>query len=107
MLKKVNLNVEVAQNGKIAVEKFTAHAADKYYAAIMMDIQMPELNGYEATEAIRRLNTTWAKQIPIIAITANAFHEDVAVAASVGMNEHISKPINKNRLYEVLGKYLA
>jgi signal transduction histidine kinase len=107
LLKKVNLNVEVAQNGKIAVEKFTAHAADKYYAAIMMDIQMPELNGYEATEAIRRLNTTWAKQIPIIAITANAFHEDVAVAASVGMNEHISKPINKNRLYEVLGKYLA
>ncbi len=107
LLKKVNLQVELASNGKIAVDKFKAHATDKYYGAIMMDIQMPELDGYGATKAIRSINTPWAKKIPIVAITANAFSEDIAMAISVGMNNHVSKPIDKKHLYKVLAKHLS
>ena len=106
LLGKVNLRVDLAKNGRIALDKFRAHPSKDYYAVIMMDIQMPEMDGYEATKAIRSFASEWAKDIPIIAITANAFSEDVAMAASVGMNDHVSKPIDKNMMYKVLSRYI-
>ena len=73
---------------------------------IFMDIQMPLLNGYEATTTIRSLDRKDVKEIPIIAMTANAFLEDVNQAKRVGMNEHISKPIDMKQLENIMRKYL-
>ncbi|MEG1584510.1 MAG: response regulator, partial [Anaerovorax sp.] len=97
--------VETANNGRLAVEKFTSCEAE-YYDAILMDVQMPELNGYEATRAIRASCHAEAKIIPIIAMTANAFAEDVASALASGMNDHIAKPIDLDQLYSVMRKYM-
>ncbi|WP_304469754.1 response regulator, partial [uncultured Parasutterella sp.] len=72
-----------------------------------MDIQMPEMNGLEATRKIRQLDRKDAKEIPIVAMTANAFSEDVSISLEAGMNDHISKPLELKRLYQVLGKYLG
>lgn len=101
MLEKANINVEQATNGQIAYEKFVS-APECTYSMILMDIQMPVLNGYEATEKIRSSSHPEAKTIPIIAMTANAFAEDVTEALSHGMNAHISKPVNYDKLFRVL-----
>ena len=77
-----------------------------YYDLILMDIQMPNLNGYEATKKIRMLPDPIKSKIPIIAMTANAFDEDKKNAFDAGMNEHLSKPIEIARLVEVLKKVL-
>ena len=74
------------------------------YDAILMDIQMPGMNGYEATRAIRSLDRRDAKEVPIIAMTANAFAEDVQAALEAGMNAHVAKPIDMDLLRAALGK---
>ena len=74
--------------------------------AVLMDVQMPVMNGYEAARAIRALERPDAKTIPIIAMTANAFAEDVQLAKNTGMNEHIAKPLDLNKLNDVLKQWL-
>lgn len=100
------VNVELAENGKAAVEQFTQHEPG-YYELIFMDIQLPVMNGYEAARTIRALEREDAKKIPIIAMTANAFAEDVEAAYAAGMNEHIAKPLEFERLTEILKKWLG
>ena len=90
-----------AVNGRIALEMF-AGSEPGYYDAILMDIRMPEMDGLEAAAAIRALDRADAKRIPIIALTANAFDEDVQRSLQVGMNAHLSKPIDPDRLYQTL-----
>ena len=97
--------IENAENGQIAVDKFAA-APVGYYDLIFMDIQMPVMNGYEATAAIRSMKRADAATVPIIAMTANAFAEDVQLAKNAGMNEHASKPLDVNRLNEILHRWL-
>ena len=95
------MQVDHAENGKIAVEMFTSHEED-YYNAILMDMRMPEMDGLEATSAIRKLDRKDAKTIPIIALTANAFDEDVQRSLQAGLNAHLSKPIQPDTLFETL-----
>ncbi|MBQ6575141.1 MAG: response regulator, partial [Lachnospiraceae bacterium] len=92
---------EVASNGKIALEKFES-SSEFYYDAILMDVRMPEMDGLEATSAIRVLPRKDASIVPIIAMTANAFDEDVQRSLQVGMNAHLSKPVEPERLYQSL-----
>ncbi len=96
---------EVAVNGKEALDMFVKSEKD-YYDLVLMDIQMPVMNGYEAAEALRASSHARAKQIPVIAMTANAFAEDIAKALSSGMNAHIAKPVDINRLESVLTEFL-
>lgn len=105
ILEMTGLEVEQAWNGKDAVEKM-AVAEDWYYNLVFMDIQMPVMNGCEATRAIRELNRTYSREVPIIAMSANAFAEDVQASLEAGMNEHISKPINFKKLEESLCRWL-
>ena len=95
---------KTAENGKIAVEKVEASPKDSY-DLIFMDIQMPVMNGYEATAAIRSLSGEKGK-LPIVAMTANAFAEDVQLAKNTGMNGHIAKPLDMNKLNDVLENWL-
>lgn len=103
LLSYVNMAVDVAENGQKALQMFSESEAGKY-VAILMDIQMPVMNGYESAEHIRALERSDAKTIPIFAMTANAFTEDVSAALSAGMNGHISKPIDTAVLYGTLKK---
>ena len=96
---------ERRENGVRAVEEFRA-AEPGTYDVILMDIQMPVMNGYEATRRIRSLNREDARKIPIIAMTANAFAEDVQAALEAGMNAHVAKPIDMDMLRAALGKVL-
>lgn len=93
--------VEVAENGQVAVEMLEK-SQEGYYRLILMDVQMPVMNGYEATRAIRRLKNTQLAAIPILAMTANAFEEDKQEALKSGMNGHIAKPINIDNLMDTL-----
>ena len=93
--------IEHAANGRIAVEMFDAGPLD-YYDAILMDVRMPEMDGLEATKAIRALDRADAKRVPIIAMTANAFDEDVQRSLQVGMNAHLSKPVEPEHLFRTL-----
>lgn len=102
ILKMFGFDVEQAWNGKEALEKFQK-SHENEYALIMMDMKMPVMDGCEATKKIRKLNRPDAKTIPIIAATANAFTEDIALTKKAGMNAHISKPID----FEVLKKTIA
>jgi signal transduction histidine kinase/CheY-like chemotaxis protein len=96
--------VTCAENGQIAVDTFTK-APSGTFDVILMDIMMPVMNGYEATEAIRHSDHPEAATIPIIAMTANAYAEDVQKALAAGMNAHVAKPIDLNRLFSVLNEY--
>ena len=80
---------------------------DYYYDMVFMDIQMPRMNGYDAARAIRAMARSYCKQVPIIAMTANAFAEDVHAAKTVGMNEHIAKPLDLNVLARTLNHWLG
>ncbi len=93
-----------AEDGKIAVSLFADHEPG-YYDAILMDMRMPEMDGLEATKAIRSLDREDAKNIPIIALTANAFDEDVQRSMQAGMNAHLSKPVEPDLLFEELEKF--
>ena len=101
LLEDSGINIDIANNGQEAVDMFKQNR-DKY-EIILMDIQMPILDGYDATKLIRELN----KNIPIIALTANAMKEDVERTKAVGMNEHLNKPIDVEKLYETLLKYIS
>ena len=105
-LKEANLTVEFAHNGKAAVEMFQKSEAG-YYSLIFMDIQMPEMDGYEAARTIRGLPRPDAAHIPIIAMTANAFIEDEKAAYEAGMNGHIAKPLEIPRLARELVRFLG
>lgn len=106
LLEMKNTTVETAANGQIAVDLFAASAAG-YYDAILMDVRMPVKDGLEATHEIRALAKPDAATVPIIAMTANAFIEDIASTKKSGMNEHLAKPIETDRLYAVLNRYFS
>ena len=97
--------IDEAWNGEEAVEKMAASKTG-YYDLILCDIQMPIMDGYEATKRIRSMDRPDAKTVPIIAMTANAFAEDKVRALETGMNGHISKPIDLNELFTTLDKVL-
>ena len=96
---------DLREDGARMVEAFTS-AEPGTYDVILMDIQMPGMNGYEAARVIRSLDRADAKEIPIIAMTANAFAEDVQAALEAGMNAHVAKPIDMNMLRAALGRVL-
>ena len=95
-----------AENGRIAVEKFEEHE-EGYYDAILMDMRMPEMDGLEATRKIREMNRPDAKKIPIIALTANAFDEDVQHSMQAGLNAHLSKPVEPETLFKTLEELIS
>lgn len=101
LLELVNMKVDHAWDGKEAVRMFTG-AESGTYMAVLMDIQMPVMNGYEAAAAIRSSGHPQALSVPIYAMTANAFTEDVSAALNAGMNGHIAKPVDTAILYEIL-----
>ena len=94
-----------AENGSLAVELFSSSEPGTF-DAILMDVQMPVMNGYDATRKIRSLDRADASTIPIIAMTANAFAEDIKDALDAGMNDHIAKPIDMENVKTILCKYL-
>ena len=100
LLSKQGVTVETAENGQLCVEKFSA-APNGYYDAVLMDVRMPVMNGYEATRAIRALARADAA-LPIIAMTADAFAEDVERCLAAGMNAHLSKPMDIHKLMALL-----
>lgn len=100
-----NAKIEVAENGKAALNMIVERPA-YYYDLIFMDIQMPVMDGYEATRAIRQLTDDYTKEIPIIAMSANAFAEDVIAARQAGMNDHIAKPLDLKKLAEAFEKWM-
>ena len=100
------INVDVAENGRIAVEMFLKHP-EGYYDAVLMDMRMPEMDGLEATRCIRASGREDAKAIPIIALTANAFDEDVQRSLQAGMDAHLSKPVEPEALFETLESLIA
>ena len=101
VLETREMEVDLAKNGKIAVEMFESHP-EGYYDAILMDMRMPEMDGLTATRAIRAMDRADSKVIPIIALTANAFDEDVQRSMQAGLNAHLSKPVEPDSLYETL-----
>ena len=105
ILEMEGVEADHAKNGKLAVEMF-AQSGIGGYSAILMDVRMPEMDGLEATAAIRALRREDAARIPIIALTANAFDEDVQRSLQAGMNAHLTKPVEPNVLYQVLGELI-
>lgn len=105
LLTDKGMKVEEAEDGSIAVEKFKL-SREHYYDLILMDIRMPNMDGYQAADCIRGLDRTDAKKIPVIAMTANAFEEDKQMALDHGMNAHLAKPLNVKVLFDVIGKHL-
>ena len=99
------MKAEHAENGRIAVEMFESHEPG-YYSAILMDVRMPEMDGLEATRVIRSMDREDAKNIPIIALTANAFDEDVQNSLQAGLNAHLSKPVEPEVLFRTLEELL-
>ncbi len=105
-LDKYRISTDIAHNGKEAVDMIL-DKPENYYNLILMDIQMPVLNGYEATIQIRSSSHPQAKTIPIVAMTANAFVEDIAKSLASGMNKHLTKPIQIDDLGKVLTVFLG
>lgn len=105
ILTMAGLEIDHAKNGKEALDVMTA-IEDDFYDIIFMDIQMPVMNGYDAARAIRSLPREYTMRVPIVAMTANAFNEDVQAAKNAGMNQHIAKPINFQQLMNTLNKWL-
>ena len=106
ILETAGFEVETAENGKQVVEKLSA-SEPNYYAAVLMDIQMPIMDGYAAAKAIRELENKQLAKVPIIAMTANAFSEDVQHAKDAGMDDHIAKPIDVPKMMETLKKVIS
>lgn len=105
LLSDLGAELDWAEDGQICVEKFQ-RSPDGYYDLILMDIRMPHMTGYEATEAIRRLNRSDASSVPIIAMSADAFSEDIQHSLESGMNAHIAKPIDILEISRLLKRYL-
>ncbi len=93
--------VEIVENGQLAVERMESAQAGEF-DAILMDVQMPVMNGHDATRAIRKLDSEYARTIPIIAMTADAFVEDERAAIAAGMDRHLSKPLDVDKLKRVI-----
>ena len=106
LLEMKGASVDAAEDGQRALEMFCASAPDDY-DLILMDIQMPRLNGYEAAAAIRARDRADARRVPILALTADAFPEDALLARRYGMNEHISKPVAAEQLYQAVRRWLV
>ena len=100
-LQMENIKTDHAENGRIALEMFKRSEPGKY-AAILMDVRMPEMDGLEAAAAIRSLDREDAGRIPIIALTANAFDEDVQRSLQAGMNAHLSKPVEADHMLRIM-----
>lgn len=105
ILMSYDLTVDRAENGKVGVEMFD-QSAPGYYSMILMDARMPVMDGYEATRAIRALERPDAGRIPICALSANAFSDDISQSLEAGMNEHLAKPLDVSLLEGILRKYL-
>lgn len=105
LIEEMGVLIDEAVDGEDAVKK-VSESEENYYDMILMDIQMPKMNGYDATKVIRTMDRQDAGHIPIIAMTANAFEEDVRTALRAGMNEHFAKPIDVQALERLLHKYL-
>ena len=93
--------IDHAENGRIAVDMFSA-SEPGYYAAVLMDVRMPEMDGLEAARTIRALDRPDAGRVPIIAMTANAFDDDVQRSLQAGMSAHLSKPVEPEILFSTL-----
>jgi CheY-like chemotaxis protein len=104
LLEELRIDIDCAENGRQAFEMFAADPGR--YDIIFMDVQMPVMDGYEATRLIRKLDAAEAKNIPIIALTANVFQEDVKKALDAGMNGHLGKPLNRGEIIAVLADRL-
>ena len=105
MLQSFNVKVEEAENGSVAVD-MVATSQPNYYDLVLMDIQMPVMNGYEAAREILALERDDVKNLPIVAVSANAFKEDMDKSLEAGMVAHLSKPFTKQMLEEMLHTYL-
>ncbi|MDR3176101.1 MAG: response regulator [Desulfovibrio sp.] len=105
LLEPTGLDIDCAVNGAVALRLFSA--APEKYSMIFMDVQMPEMDGYEAARRIRALDAPRAAAVPIIAMTANVFREDIERCLAAGMNDHIGKPLNFEEVFAKLGKYLG
>ncbi len=105
ILEEAGAVITTAENGKVAVELFE-NSPEKTFDIILMDVMMPEMDGLEATRVIRAMNRTDATEIPIIAMTANAFSEDIKKSLEAGMNEHIAKPLDMSSLANAIAKLL-
>ncbi len=104
VLEETGAKVECAENGQIAVTK-VKESPKGYYDLVLMDIKMPVMDGLEAARAIRRLRRKDAGTLPIVAMSANAFAEDVNKSKAAGMNEHLAKPIDLKKLLAVMQRY--
>ena len=105
MLEMNGIRVTKAWNGKEAVELFAGSAPGEF-DGILMDMQMPVMDGCQAAEKIRSMNRTDAGSVPIVAVTANAFAEDLAATTAAGMNAHVSKPIDFDLLFQTLSELM-
>ncbi len=105
LLTGLGMEMERAENGKLCLERFS-QSESGYYSAILMDVRMPVMNGYEATRAIRALERKDACTIPIIAMTADVFSEDIRQCLDCGMNAHVAKPVDIRELAKTLGRYI-
>ncbi len=103
ILKSAGFEIELAENGEIAVN-MVKNSEQGYYDAVLMDIQMPVMNGYEAAKAIRGFDDKRKATIPIVAVTANAFEEDRKIALEAGMNGHLAKPYDIPEMLSLLDK---
>ena len=106
MLSDLGVELEWAEDGQICLDKF-GKSSEGYYDAILMDIRMPHMTGYEATKAIRGLNHPDALSIPIIAMSADAFSDDIQRCLEFGMNAHIAKPIDIVEVSRLLKRFLT
>ena len=105
LLSSREIEADLAKNGKEAVEHFAGHE-EGYYDAVLMDMRMPEMDCLEATRIIRKMDRSDAKSIPIIALTANAFDEDVQKSMQAGLNAHLAKPVDPDLLFETLQRLI-
>jgi CheY-like chemotaxis protein len=105
LLRKTGLEIDEAEDGREAVKK--VKAAPERYDLVFMDLQMPKMDGLEATRRIRALDSEYAKKLPIVALTANTFKEDVEKCFAAGMDGHLGKPLNMKDIIAVMKKYLG
>jgi CheY-like chemotaxis protein len=105
LLEPTNIRIDCAENGVEAVKLFSADP--EHYDLILMDVQMPEMDGYEASRQIRALGLPKAATVPIVAMTANVFREDIEKCLAAGMDAHLGKPLDTEEMLTVLRKYLS